>query len=39
MNRVLHAITASFHEIKDHRRKNRVDHEKVEHGRDDVNMR
>ncbi|KAH6614348.1 hypothetical protein C7974DRAFT_444370 [Boeremia exigua] len=26
---LLHAITASFHEIKDHRRKARVDHEKV----------
>lgn len=26
---LLHAITAAFHEVKDHRRRNRVDHEKV----------
>ena len=28
---LLHAITASFHEIKDHRRRNKVDHEKAVH--------
>ncbi|KAF2032403.1 hypothetical protein EK21DRAFT_99040 [Setomelanomma holmii] len=28
---ILHAITAAFHEIKDHRRKNRLDHEKAMH--------
>jgi hypothetical protein len=28
---LLHAITASFHEIKDHRRRNRIDYEKAVH--------
>jgi predicted solute-binding protein len=28
---LLHAITASFHEIKEHRNKNRIDHEKAVH--------
>ncbi|KAF1844018.1 uncharacterized protein K460DRAFT_156013 [Cucurbitaria berberidis CBS 394.84] len=28
---LLHAITASFHEIKDHRRRTRIDHEKAVH--------
>ncbi|KAF1919177.1 hypothetical protein BDU57DRAFT_132770 [Ampelomyces quisqualis] len=28
---LLHAITASFHEIKDHRRRDRIDHEKAVH--------
>ncbi|KAF1976764.1 hypothetical protein BU23DRAFT_578331 [Bimuria novae-zelandiae CBS 107.79] len=28
---LLHAITAAFHEIKDHRRRNRIDHEKAVH--------
>jgi predicted solute-binding protein len=28
---LLHAITASFHEIKDYRRKNKIDHEKAVH--------
>jgi hypothetical protein len=28
-NRLLHAITAAFHEVKDHRRVKRLDREKV----------
>ncbi|KAH7070771.1 hypothetical protein BKA63DRAFT_84218 [Paraphoma chrysanthemicola] len=28
---LLHALTASFHEVKDHRRRNRIDHEKAVH--------
>jgi hypothetical protein len=31
MSSLLHAITAAFHEVKDYRRRNRVDHEKAVH--------